>query len=724
MTDPIKRALAKQDAPDPDEDESHGEFIDRCVSEMTSEDDSLDESDAEEMCQIAWEDTRAARDVVHKTHASEVNGSTFVLSDQSVDRMGDIIMADGWKLSNFKRNPIALGFHRSDFPIGTWKNLRVDGTELRGELELAPEGTSPRIDEIRRLVDAKVLRAVSVGFRPIKHEPLDPKDVWSGERFLEQELVECSLVSVPANANAIAVAKSLQISSETMDVVFAEHGKRDAVQRRGFTGKHAELHRRKERGSAMSLNQRINDVQVALVAKQDALAELVEKMDDSNVSDAEFEANNKLNADISRLQKTLDLLVETERNTARKTAAEDGNGTRSRALSTTVLQSVDDKAPRGAPIILPGGRKKDFEPLDLYVRAGTVAVRAKEWAVSTEAARTKIYGDDIATKEACDIVLRAASAPAMTTVTGWAAELVQPRYEGLLPLLMPKAILTRLAPRGLALDFGGAGKIVIPMRSRTPTIAGSFVGEGLPIPVRQGAFTSQTLTPKKVAVISVWTREMDLYSTPAIEGVIREAIQDDTTVAVDSVLLDANAATAVRPAGILNGVAALTATAGGGVAGIVGDIKQLVNAITVATYGNVRNLVWLMNPSDILSASLISAASTGVFPFKEEIARGTLATVPIIDSSTVPAKTVILMDAADFVSVGGGAPRFEMSDSATLHLEDTAPAELVAAGSPGVVAAPQRSLFQTDSLALRMVMPLNWAQRRPGTVAWVQNVTW
>ena len=65
-----------------------------------------------------------------------------------------------------------------------------------------------------------------------------------------------------------------------------------------------------------------------------------------------------------------------------------------------------------------------------------------------------------------------------------------------------------------------------------------------------------------------------------------------------------------------------------------------------------------------------------------------------------------------------------MSDSATLHLEDTAPAELVAAGSPGVVAAPQRSLFQTDSLALRMVMPLNWVKRRPGTVAWVQNVTW
>ena len=108
----------KQDAPDPEEDESHGEFMDRCISEMTSDDENLDESEAEEACQIAWDEQRSAAGVVHKTHAGEVKGMTFVLSDQSVDRMGDIIMADGWKLSNFKRNPIALGFHRNDFVEG------------------------------------------------------------------------------------------------------------------------------------------------------------------------------------------------------------------------------------------------------------------------------------------------------------------------------------------------------------------------------------------------------------------------------------------------------------------------------------------------------------------------------------------------------------------------------------------------------------------------------
>jgi hypothetical protein len=215
---------------------------------------------------------------------------------------------------------------------------------------------------------------------------------------------------------------------------------------------------------------------------------------------------------------------------------------------------------------------------------------------------------------------------------------------------------------------------------------------------------------------------MDEHSIPAIEGLLREAIQQDTTVAVDSVLIDANPATVVRPAGLLNGVGGLTATAGGGIAAIVGDIKALVGAIVASTYGNLRSPVWLMNPGDLLSASLLTAANTGIFPFRDEIRGGTLNTIPIIDSATIPSKTMILVDAGDFVVVGGGAPRIEMSDQATLHMEDTTPLELVA--SPSTVAAPQRSLFQTDSLALRMVLPLNWVQRRAGTVAWTSNVSW
>jgi HK97 family phage major capsid protein/HK97 family phage prohead protease len=705
----------KQDTPEPDDDENQEDFMDRCTDELV--DDGMDEDEASDACAMAWED-RGARGIKHKTHSEVVHGMEFVLSDESVDRMGDIISADGWDLESFRKNPIALWGHRSDQPIGTWDNVRVDGKTLRGKLTLAPKGTLPRIDELRALIDAGILRAVSVGFRDIESGPIDVKQPWNGTRFVKQELVECSLVSIPANANAVAVAKSLNISPRTIDFVFAKHGKKDRVKDRGIIGKHAETSTSQNRkGKAMSLSQRITDLETQLVEKRDALAAHLENMDDSNVSDADMQMTNDLNAKIKQLEDTRNALVDSEKILGK--TADNGAPRPGRALAVI----TDEVKSRTAFVKPPARDKKDLSGLDYLVRAATVAYFSKNSGKLADETRVRLYGDDEVTRGVVDLVLRAASAPAMTTVAGWAAELVQQIYTDFMSLLMPDAILPQLSARGLTLGFGAAGRIIIPTRSRTPTIAGSFVGEGMAIPVRQGAFTSQTLTPKKVAVISTWTREMNDHSIPAIEGLLREAIQVDTSVAIDSVLLDANPATTIRPAGLLNGVAASTPTAGGGLAALIGDIKLLESTLLASTYGNLRSPVWLMNPGDLLSAAMASAANTGIFPFRDEVAGGSLGTVPFIKSTTVPLKTMILIDAADFVVVGGEAPRLEISDQATLHMEDTNPADLVG-GSPAVTAAPQRSLFQTDSLALRMVMPLNWVQRRAGTIAWLQNATW
>jgi hypothetical protein len=141
------KATAKAIAPDPSE--SRAEFMERC----------LDETGDEDACALAW-DERAAKDVLHRTHVSAGHGLEFILSDATPDRMGDVIEADGWDLTNFRKNPVALFNHRADFPIGKWSDLRSENGALRGHLQLAPDGTSPRIDEIRRLVDADIVKNV------------------------------------------------------------------------------------------------------------------------------------------------------------------------------------------------------------------------------------------------------------------------------------------------------------------------------------------------------------------------------------------------------------------------------------------------------------------------------------------------------------------------------------------------------------------------------------
>jgi HK97 family phage major capsid protein len=275
----------------------------------------------------------------------------------------------------------------------------------------------------------------------------------------------------------------------------------------------------------------------------------------------------------------------------------------------------------------------------------------------------------------------------------------------------------------LRLNFGRAGVISVPTRAATPTIAGSFVAEGAPIPVRQGAFTSQSFTPKKMAVISTFTREISEHSTPAIEGLIRDAMQEDTTVALDTVLLDTTAASSVRPAGIRNGVSGLTATTGGGFDAVVGDLKAFVAALITASNGNLRQPVWIMNEIQALALAT-TQNNGGDFPFAAEINNNRFQGYPVIMSSTVTAGMVILVDAADFVAIEGGAPRFDVSDQATIHMEDTTPLAIGTAGTPTVVAAPVRSMFQTDSVALRMIMDINWGLRRAGVVAWATGVTW
>jgi hypothetical protein len=54
--------------------------------------------------------------------------------------------------------------------------------------------------------------------------------------------------------------------------------------------------------------------------------------------------------------------------------------------------------------------------------------------------------------------------------------------------------------------------------------------------------------------------------------------------------------------------------------------------------------------------------------------------------------TVFFVDAADFFTASGDEPRFDVSDQATLHMEDTTPLAIGTAGSPNTVAAPVRSI--------------------------------
>jgi len=147
----------------------------------------------------------------------------FVASDETVDRYGDIIRASGWQLDNFRKNPVLLFGHQSDsLPVGKVDPIAVEGTKLIAHAEFLPEGMTAFADSVWSLIEHGALNAASVGFLPLA-APLPIYDAdkhLTGFEFIAQELLELSVVPVPANPNALQLAKSFGLSPDEMRCLF------------------------------------------------------------------------------------------------------------------------------------------------------------------------------------------------------------------------------------------------------------------------------------------------------------------------------------------------------------------------------------------------------------------------------------------------------------------------------------------------------------------------
>jgi hypothetical protein len=300
-----------------------------------------------------------------------------------------------------------------------------------------------------------------------------------------------------------------------------------------------------------------------------------------------------------------------------------------------------------------------------------------------------------------ELILRAASGPALTSGATWAGPLAQVAY-AFLSSLVPFSAGADLLRRGLQLQFDGAGKILVPGLVFAPGGA-DFVRQAAPIPVIVGTSSTQcTLEPFAFKAITELTGEMVRSSNA--EALTRQALVDSCGPQLDAVLFsNAAGVTDERPPGLLNGIAPLTPAAAGPGA-LVADLVALVTTIApVAGNGG---------------AAIIAAPSQAV-----AIALGLAQPLPygLLTSSSLPAKTVIAIAVNAVCSAMAPSPTIDASQQAAIVEADPA-GPLVDIG--GIVAAPIRSMFQTDAAALRLRWPMSWALRSPQGVAYMTAVNW
>lgn len=117
-------------------------------------------------------------------------------STTDVDRHGDVVPTSVWEkgMQNYLKNPIILAYHDHNNPIGRMIEHKTDGKGLWIKARISTAAKQ------FQLIKDGILTAFSIGFRV-----LDAEYSSAAEVFLikDLELVEISVVSVPANQNTI-----------------------------------------------------------------------------------------------------------------------------------------------------------------------------------------------------------------------------------------------------------------------------------------------------------------------------------------------------------------------------------------------------------------------------------------------------------------------------------------------------------------------------------------
>jgi hypothetical protein len=295
------------------------------------------------------------------------------------------------------------------------------------------------------------------------------------------------------------------------------------------------------------------------------------------------------------------------------------------------------------------------------------------------------------------LVLRAASQPA-TLATNPA--LGHTLVANLIATIGPVGAGARLLQAGLQLVFDSAAEVFVPGLEATADKV-SFVREGAPIPVHDLTATGVLLEPRKLAVITALSAEMVAGSNA--ETLVIDALTRSVGLAIDAALFDDVAGDDIRPAGLRWGIAARAASASiDPDQAMTEDLSALAGAVS-AIGGPI---MFITSPERAVAISLRARRE---LPFA------------VLGSHAVAADDLIAIAVHGLASAVDPVPEIDASRMATVHMNDT-PAAIVDAG--GTVAAPTRSLWQSDTVGLKLRFGASWALRDPRALAWLSTTRW
>lgn len=691
--------------PHPSE-ETESEWMSRCIPVVLDDGTADDQDMAVAICLNMWRDAKKKKDAGMLNRAYSILEVRSVSEDKRIirgmatspspDRMGDIVEPLGVKF----KNPLPLLlFHQHDKPVG---HVRLDkptkdGITFEASIPKIEEpGTlRDRVEEAWQSVKSGLVAGVSIGFRSLEKALMDT----GGIHFIASEILELSLVSVPANADAtIQTIKSLDTGASAKNISPGASGTSE-----------------KGRSDMKSLSEQIAAKEATRAAKSARMEDILQKAfsEDRSTDDAEKDEFDELEDEVKEIDGELRRLHAVERNRQAQAKPID-----------------DEKKSNGSSRPFYGSAKvKDVDVPPGIRFARVIKVKALSYLTRSDPIRIaeNLYGSDRQVVETIK-----ADVPGGVTDPAnlpWAGALVQTDgpFADFAEWLRPQTIIGK---------FGVGG---IPALRRVPfrvglvgqTSGGSgyWVGESQPKPLTKFDFTRTTMTPLKVANITVLSEELIRDSSPSAETIIRDQLAAALQERLDIDFIDPaqTAVPGVEPNSITQPLTPIPST-GVQIAAVREDIRALIAAFVTAN-NPPTNGVFIMSALHALALSIMqNPLGQAEFP-TINMNGGSLFGMPVITSQYIPDLTaggyVVLVNASDVYVADEGGISVDVSREASLQMDDAPTNQGNSPGSPmGTTETTLVSMWQTNNVAFRAERTINWMLRRESGAAMLSGVNW
>jgi len=454
-----------------------------------------------------------------------------------------------------------------------------------------------------------------------------------------------------------------------------------------------------------TVSEQIRDLENTRAAKAAQMQGVLQKsLDEGRSTDeAEAEEFDTLEGEIKQIDADLVRLKRMEALLAQSAKAVSGN---SAPAASTARQIT------GAPsIIVQRDAEEKFKGQN-YVRMVIARTAAKLFDTSATRIAMDRWGK---TNPLLVELIKANEVPGGGSGSGeWGAELVSAdnRYTGdFIEYLYSQTIYNRLGLREVPAH--------VAIKGQDGQATGYWVGESKPIPATTVDFSTVNLTPLKVAALAVVSNELLRDSSPAAEALVRDALVWAAVQRIDGTFLSASAASAgVSPAGMLNGVTAIS-TSGSDGDGLRADIKALYAPFIAAN--NASGLSFVASTSLAKSIQLMrNALGQREFEGVTQMG-GTLEGDPLVTGDNVSASHLILLKPSDIYRIGAMGIEVSMSRDATIE-QNTIPTG--ATDTPVGMSTAATNMFQTESTAIKIVQSINFAKRRSHVVQYVNDAAY